>query len=287
MIRYVFNVIRETLEIRNFFLGGIKQIFWKGMYEFGALLAPSAGKWTCMNHGFIPDDGKLVEFDKEDEEERTGITSFQLYHEVASQVPIEGKDVVEIGCGRGGGAAYIAKYLKPKTMTAIDISSNAVKFANAFHKPKSRGNIHFQQGHACNIPLRDGLYDAVVNVESFHCYPDLPKFYSEVYRILKPGGHFLVTDIGYAMYVASNEELMKEAGFIFKETVDIGKNVVASMKKTTQQKEELIIEILGKTLYKMFGFFLEEFCALEGSRTMTELEDGKVAYIRWVLQKPE
>ena len=42
-----------------------------------------------------------------------------------------------------------------------------------------------------NLPddarLAEGNFDAVLNVESSHCYPDIDKFYAEVLRMLKPG----------------------------------------------------------------------------------------------------
>ena len=45
---------------------------------------------------------------------------------------------------------------------------------------------------ACRFPIDS--YDAVVNVEASHLYPDVPRFLAEVARVLRPGGHFLYAD---------------------------------------------------------------------------------------------
>ena len=43
---------------------------------------------------------------------------------------VRGLDVLEVGSGRGGGADYVKRCLKPRTMTGVDFSKNAVAFSN-------------------------------------------------------------------------------------------------------------------------------------------------------------
>ena len=64
-----------------------------------------------MDYGFSPIHNEIprLELDEKDEPERYCIN---LYHHDVQDVPLENKDVLEIGCGRGGGGAYIARYLK-------------------------------------------------------------------------------------------------------------------------------------------------------------------------------
>ena len=49
-------------------------------------------------------------------------------------------------------------------------------------------------GDAEHLPFDDASFDAVVNVESSHCYGSMAAFLAQVKRILKPGGHFLFAD---------------------------------------------------------------------------------------------
>jgi len=69
--------------------------------------------------------------DEEDERNRYFI---QLYHYVATGATFKGQNVLEVGSGRGGGASYIRRYLRPKTMTGVDFSERAVSFCRERHK---------------------------------------------------------------------------------------------------------------------------------------------------------
>ena len=51
------------------------------------------------------------------------------------------------------------------------------------------------EGNAEKLPFADQSFDAVINVEASHCYPRFPQFLDEVARVLRPGGHFLYTDV--------------------------------------------------------------------------------------------
>ena len=56
-------------------------------------------------------------------------------------------------------------------------------------------------GNAESLPFADESFDAVINVEASHGYPDFPRFLAEVARVLRPGGHFLYADFrGFLEY---------------------------------------------------------------------------------------
>ena len=79
-----------------------------------------------MNYGYH-DSSEEIELHKTDEINRYSI---QLYQRLAKMTEIEGKDIVEVGSGRGGGLAYITKRFNPSTALGIDLNSTAVKFGN-------------------------------------------------------------------------------------------------------------------------------------------------------------
>lgn len=140
-----------------------------------------------MNYGYSHPNHKL-QLDDKDEVNRYSI---QLYHQLARHVDLANKHLVEIGCGRGGGLSFVHRHFKPKSSTGIDLNDRAMKFASSFYK---LNGLNFKQGNAQDIPLEDKSCDVVLNVESSHRYPDFPKFLSEVSRILKKDGHFIITD---------------------------------------------------------------------------------------------
>lgn len=75
----------------------------------------------CRDDDAMPTENKnIVELLKQDEEDRYFI---QMYHWTATLLGgVEGRNVLEVGCGRGGGASYISRYLKPKAFTGLDFS---------------------------------------------------------------------------------------------------------------------------------------------------------------------
>src|ERR1700678_1208704 len=72
-----------------------------------------------LNYGYATTDsgGTTLELDAVDEANRYPI---QLYNKVASAVDLRGKDVLEVGSGRGGGDAFIQKYKHLSSMNRVD-----------------------------------------------------------------------------------------------------------------------------------------------------------------------
>ena len=141
-----------------------------------------------MNFGFAYLDSSQIPLKEEDELERYAL---QLYDYVAAGVPLKDKDVLEVGCGRGGGASYIARYARPKKMVGVDIVPSAIRFDTKHYAEQK--NLQFFLADAQRLPFEVNYFDAVVNIESAHHYADFDKFLGEVHRVLKPGGHLLMT----------------------------------------------------------------------------------------------
>jgi hypothetical protein len=98
----------------------VKKLLWRQWYQFLAGHHQTKD-WSFMNYGYAPlhDHSDTVKLDEADEPNRYFI---QLYHHVVSAVDLTNLDVLEIGSGRGGGASYIKRYLKPKALTGVNFS---------------------------------------------------------------------------------------------------------------------------------------------------------------------
>ena len=81
----------------------LRRMMWRRWYQYLAVKYDDAD-WTFMNYGYIYSDPNAPEIILAPEEEGERYSA-QLYHRVAGAVNIEGKDVLEVGSGRGGGAA--------------------------------------------------------------------------------------------------------------------------------------------------------------------------------------
>ena len=87
-----------------------RRIVWKPIYETLAGKVTDEG-WHFMNYGYMPNE---LEEDLElPESEEVHRCPLQLYHYLATKAPLEGKKMLEVGSGRGGGSRYIAQYLQP------------------------------------------------------------------------------------------------------------------------------------------------------------------------------
>ena len=111
-------------------------------------------------------------------------------------MPLDNKEVLEIGCGNGVQALYINSIHNPLKITGIDLSCANIKIANAEKEAAGPKNVMFLVDDAQNLThIPSGSVDVLLNIESAFHYPDKSAFLQEVHRVLKPGGEFLIADI--------------------------------------------------------------------------------------------
>jgi len=230
-----------------------------------------------MNYGYRAPTLALAApliLDPADEADRSCI---QLYDVVAGAAPLAGREVLEIGSGRGGGASYVARYLRPRRMVAIDLSTRAVALCRArFEVP----GLTFEEGDAERLPFGDRSFDAVLNVESSHCYGALPIFLREVRRVLRPGGDFLYADFRPRSEVGGWLNALTEAGFTIHAERDLSPGVLAALEADDERKRSLIARLGDRPL----SGILREFAALRGSALHTEMRSGALVYRAFVLR---
>ncbi len=256
---------------------GLKRTLWKRWYQF---LAGGYRQedWTFMNYGFADPGNHAPELDLEaaDEPDRYSI---QLYHQLVGQLDLRGRDVLEVGSGRGGGCSYIARYLRPRSTCGIDFSENAVALSRKLH---AIPRLSFQQGDAEALPCEDGAFDAVVNVESSHCYGSMGRFLGEVYRVLRPGGHFLWADMRPRGQRDAVRAQFQSAGLQMRQEADITPNVLLALDRVHDRKRATIRRHVPRYLLRWF----EDFAGVRGTRVYEALRAGEVEYWRCTLQKP-
>ena len=252
-----------------------RRIIWKPVYETIAKKFKVAN-WQFMNYGYAPRPYELpLKLEPEDEVNRYSI---QLYHYLVRISEVRGKEILEIGSGRGGGANYISKYLKPKTITGLDIAYNAVKLANEKY---SREGLSFVQGNAEKLPFNDESFDLVINVESCHAYGSVPTFLKEVKRVLRAGGYFFCTDMRSPNGMQTLKKNLDATGMQIKVDEDITGNVIDAIGLEENVKQKRISDNIPKWLSKPF----KEFAGVKGSKIHHDLENGSLVYRRFVLQK--
>ena len=252
-----------------------RRIIWKPFYEILAKKT-QVESWNFMNYGYAPFEYETSLALKQEEE--INRYSLQLYHYLATRVDISQKEVLEVGSGRGGGAAYIVNYLQPKVITGLDIAHNAVELANRKH---ATGKLKFIQGNAEKLPFDNESFDVVINVESCHAYGSVPVFLKEVKRVLRPGGFFLCTDIRLASEMQTLKESLLATGMNLLSDEDITNNVVKAIETEEPEKQKRIAATIPKWFIKTF----QEFAGVKNSKAHKDLQSGTLIYHRFVLQK--
>jgi len=224
---------------------------------------------TCMNYGYAGlDTPETVDLLPEEENERYGL---QMYHQAASWVRLEGKEILEVGSGRGGGAAYLARHQKPASYVGLDISEPAIRFCNDHHR---FDNLRFVTGDAEALPFEDSRFDVVVNVESSRCYPHILRFFAEVKRVLKPEGAFLLTDMRWKTDVRQLRQQLVQSGFAIADEKEIQRNVIRALDVDDERKRRLIRRRIPKLLAGAFN----EFAGVRGSGRYTSFFSGEMDY---------
>ncbi|SRR5712691_3528939 len=269
-------MLRRTFDVVARVSPQFRRLMMKSWYETLVVLDRKRDI-TFMNYGYSGLDTSTSEISLNDGEQANRYC-IQLYHHVAAAIDLKGKDVVEVGSGRGGGASYIARYLGPRSMKGIDFSKKAIEFCRTYY---SIDGLSFLQGDAENLPLADSSVDVIINLESSHCYGSMTKFLSEVYRVLRPDGYFLFSDHRDHDRINLLHEQLKDSGLSLVKENDITLNVVRALELDNDRKQRMIAQKCPRVLRRE----AEEFAAMKGTRAFETFKSGYSRYLSFVLHK--
>jgi SAM-dependent methyltransferase len=258
----------------------LERVLWRGFYELASLRGRDAA--TLMNYGYAASD----EDGAEGGEDRFGLA---LYALVAGAGELAGRQVLEVGCGRGGGSAFVFERFRPRAMTGVDLARTAIERCRRRYPMPG---LTFRTGDAQDLPFAAESFDAVINVESSHCYPDMTAFLGEVRRVLRPGGQLLLADFRPTRADAPSEgerkddvatlrEQLAAAGLRSVEEQDITAEVVRALSLATPAVRARVQRRVPRPLRR----YALEFSAVEGSAVHRAFEDRSLTYMRFVLVK--
>lgn len=260
---------------RLYAIGPIRKALWKLWYPF--LTRQLRGEEVLfLNYAFEADPPLGLPLSMEDEKNRACI---QLYHQVATQVELGGKEVLEVSCGHGGGASYLARTLRPTRYLGLDLNPKGVRFCEERHRVSG---LSFVQGDAEKLSFAEASFDAVINVEASHCYPDFAGFLGEVARVLRPGGHFLYADFRFSEDLPAWDAALASAPLAMRRSRDISADVLRGMNANSARSEALIARHLPKFLHSLG----RDFAGIRGSRVYNALQQGALSYRAYCFEKP-
>ncbi len=132
-------------------------------------------------------------------------------------VSLEGKRVLDAGCGSGFGALLIKETLRPAHVSGIDIMPEQIAIAR-----RRAPHMDFDVGDLTQIPSDGASYDAVFVFGVLHHVPRWHDGLSEINRVLRPGGHLLVEEPRHRFTFAELENGIRRAVFEILETRRFG-----------------------------------------------------------------
>jgi SAM-dependent methyltransferase len=231
------------------------------------------GDTETNNYGFAPAD---PDDDAPDRYQR------QMYRELlkllkGSREFEPGTRLLEVSCGRGGGlSAFLdAAGSGAFEATGLDVAASAVRYCK--ERYKDRDGLSFVEGNALDLPFPEGSFDVLLNVEASNDYPDRPRFFAEVRRVLKADGVFLYADTEKSKNAGRMAAELEAAGFRFA-LRDGTANVAEACRLDTPRRRALIEQRAPRPARLLFRRELSNYAAIEGSKKYCRFVDRERLY---------
>ena len=126
---------------------------------------------------------------------------------------IEGRDVLDLGCGPGGAAVALAGDLGARRVLGIDVDAGTLeRAAETVAAAGLADRITLKLVEPGPLPLPDGSFDVVFSKDVIAHVTDKDTLYGEILRVLRPGGRLLLSDfhptmaclMGTALFIAED-----------------------------------------------------------------------------------
>ena len=168
-----------------------------------------------------------------------------------------GETVLDLGSGGGIDCFLAARKVGPAgRVIGVDMTDEMIRLARENLRKSGLKNVEFRQGEIEDLPVEGGTVDAVISNCVINLAADKERVFSEVYRVLKPGGRMMVSDI-----VLDGELPEKVKGSVAAYTGCIGgalkrKDYLAAMARAGFTRVEVVAE--AKVPVDLWADFPEE-----------------------------
>lgn len=178
----------------------------------------------------------------------------------------KGDTVIDLGSGAGNDC-FVARHEAGAEgkVIGIDFTPEMIHKARMNAEKLGFNNVEFREGDIDNMPVNNDVADVVVSNCVLNLVPDKKKVINEIFRVLKPGGHFSISDI---VLVGELPEALKKdaemyagcvAGAIQKDEylnyIDIAgfQNITIQKEKTIQIPDDILAKYLSREQVEEFN----------------------------------
>jgi SAM-dependent methyltransferase len=221
--------------------------------------------------------------------------------ELADRLPLKaGQHIVDIGCGLGGPARYMAKRFQCN-VSGVDITEPFVAAANKFTALlRMERQVQIERGDGQHLPYADSTFDGAFTQHVTMNVADRLAFFAEAYRVLKPGAFFALTEHGlgekgdphypvpwsmdgsgaYLVTPSETRALLQQAGFVDIQMEDTGAKYAAGYKAAIEKAQKGELPPLGVHL------LMGETAPQQTRNALRNIEEGRTHPIQVICRKP-
>lgn len=111
---------------------------------------------------------------------------------LAADIPCE---ILDIGCGGGRNAGELLRRYPSSSLFAVDYSEISVEKTRKYNRKMiNAGRCAVCRGDVISLQFEDNRFDLVTAFETVYFWPGLTSCFSQVFRVMKPGGRFLIVN---------------------------------------------------------------------------------------------
>jgi ubiquinone/menaquinone biosynthesis C-methylase UbiE len=166
------------------------------------------------------------------------------------------ENVLDVGCGTGGNLKWLERYAKTAAVNGLDVQKTALDFC------RERGEYFLTCGTATDLPFADNSFDLITSFDVLEQIPgDAPeaKAYTEMFRVLKPGGIAFVRVPAYEWMRSGHDEAINSqrrytAGELSQKLKSAGFSI---LRKTYANTLPFPLAVVGRLVLKRIGLARE------------------------------
>ncbi|CAF4065936.1 unnamed protein product, partial [Adineta steineri] len=246
------------------------------LYQQISKIYTNVNELQFMNWGYADLDEHI--------DDNTGYYSKKLYQQVLANVTLTDKNILEVRCGRGAGAAWCVRTYAPRSYVGIDPSRDVINLCEQLYSTISR--LSFMKADPkTHLPFQNESMNVVLSIETTNIFDEIEavkEFVHEITRVLTSTGYFLWCGLcnvdGLNVLI---DYLTANNAFIIEEKVNITRNVLHALDIQNNSRADFIERYIQPADQE----YCRLFAGLPGTQIYDNMQQGRVEYWRVVFRK--